>query len=140
MRVLLDTNVFISYLLSPSRTGTIVRVVEWCLAEEDVELLVPGEQLEELRRSVHRSVYLSQHIRLSDLTAFLESLKEAAYILPPLESKPPARSRDPDDDYLLLYGLLYQGDYLVTGDQDLLVLKAVENLQIITPARFLDIA
>jgi predicted nucleic acid-binding protein len=43
-------------------------------------------------------------------------------------------SRDPKDDYLIAYALIYQADYLVTGDKDLLVLGKVEELEIVRPA------
>jgi predicted nucleic acid-binding protein len=43
-------------------------------------------------------------------------------------------SRDPDDDYLIALAINRRG-YLVTGDQDLLVLS--DDLPILTPAQFL---
>jgi predicted nucleic acid-binding protein len=46
---------------------------------------------------------------------------------------PPVGSRDPDDDYLLALAI-DQRAYLVTGDQDLLVLSA--HLPILTSAQF----
>jgi predicted nucleic acid-binding protein len=46
---------------------------------------------------------------------------------------PSVRSRDPDNDYLLALAINRRA-YLVTGDQDLLVLSA--DLPILTPAQF----
>jgi predicted nucleic acid-binding protein len=48
-------------------------------------------------------------------------------------SPPPVGSRDPDDDYLLALAIDRRA-YLVTGDQDLLVLNA--DLPILTPVQF----
>jgi len=46
-------------------------------------------------------------------------------------------SRDPEDDKFLAAALEAQADYIVTGDKDLLDLKAYKNVRIATPARFL---
>lgn len=46
---------------------------------------------------------------------------------------PPVGSRDPDDDYLLALAISRRA-YLVTGDQDLLVLS--DDFPILTPAQF----
>ncbi len=49
-------------------------------------------------------------------------------------------SRDPKDDYLVAYGIVNEAEYLITGDQDLLVLDRVGELQELTPAAFLEVA
>jgi predicted nucleic acid-binding protein len=50
--------------------------------------------------------------------------------------------RDPDDELLLRVAIGGEADYLVTGDNDLLVLAANEvrgALQIVTPRDFLEL-
>lgn len=47
------------------------------------------------------------------------------------------RSRDPKDDPLLACALAARADYVVTRDQDLLVLGRPFGVTILTPARFL---
>jgi uncharacterized protein len=47
--------------------------------------------------------------------------------------------RDPDDDKLLETAILGNADYLVTGDQDLLVLNPYQSVKIVTPAQFLAV-
>ena len=49
------------------------------------------------------------------------------------QDPPPVSSRDPDDDYLLALAIDRRA-YLITGDQDLLVLS--NDLPILTPAQF----
>lgn len=44
--------------------------------------------------------------------------------------------RDAADDYLLALAIEAKAHYLVTGDQDLLVLKAVEKCQIVDANSF----
>lgn len=44
--------------------------------------------------------------------------------------------RDPDDDAILACALEAKVDYLVTGDEDLLELKAFKGIRIVTPRDF----
>ena len=48
-------------------------------------------------------------------------------------------SRDPDDNRILEAAVAGAADYIVTGDQDLLVLGEFEGIAIVTPTRFLAI-
>jgi hypothetical protein len=47
--------------------------------------------------------------------------------------------RDPSDDYLLALADASRADYLVTRDQDLLVLRRYRDTEIVYPARFLQL-
>gem|GEM_PF-4285745 len=47
--------------------------------------------------------------------------------------------RDPDDDYLIAHGLMFDVDYIVTGDMAVRLLSQVGNLRIVTPAEFIDV-
>jgi len=51
----------------------------------------------------------------------------------------PGICRDPSDDYLLALAAASRADYLVTRDQDLLVLQRYLDTEIIYPARFLQL-
>ncbi|MYC31643.1 MAG: putative toxin-antitoxin system toxin component, PIN family [Chloroflexi bacterium] len=48
--------------------------------------------------------------------------------------------RDPDDDKILELAVNGEADYIVTGDDDLLVMKPFRRIDIVTPAEFLAIA
>lgn len=48
----------------------------------------------------------------------------------------PHLSRDPKDNYLLALALRSDADYLITGDDDLLVLKQIGNAKIVTMSDF----
>jgi putative PIN family toxin of toxin-antitoxin system len=130
MRVILDTNIYISYLLLHGERRVITEVVEACLFDESVELIAPQELFEELHKTVQGKPYLRDRITEADLNELLEALRAVAIIPAPLEDLAPL-SRDPDDDYLLAYGLLEEADYLVTGDDDLLALGEIDTLRII---------
>jgi len=55
-----------------------------------------------------------------------------------IETFPPI-VRDPKDDPIIATAVQGQCDYLVTGDNDLLSLKSIDFLEIITVNQFLDI-
>jgi len=46
--------------------------------------------------------------------------------------------RDPSDNHLVAAALQENCDYLVTGDNDLLVLGSINMVQIVSPADFLE--
>ncbi len=135
MKVILDANVYISYLLAPAGHRRVVEVMEACLTDSDMELVVPEELMAELRASVQNKAYLQVHIAPEDLADLLDALAKVATLAPAL---PPTHSyvRDPKDDYPLAHGLVEEADYMVTGDDDLLVLGQIEGLQIVSVPRF----
>ncbi len=49
----------------------------------------------------------------------------------------PATSRDPTDDPILHAAVEGHAEFIVTGDDDLLVLEEFNGVPIVTPARFL---
>lgn len=131
MKVILDANVYISYLLARRSGRSITEVVEACLSNPQIELIAPQELLAEIRRSVLTKPYLRTHILEDELVALEEALALTARMPSSLADMLP-HSRDAQDDYLLAHGLMEQADYLVTGDDDLLVLEQIENLRIVS--------
>ena len=138
MRVLLDTNILISFLLAPDRGGPVHQVVRAGL-RGTVVLLLPQELLGELSRKIPEKRYLADRIRPEELQEFIRLISELGELLPPIEMAIPAVTRDPKDDYLLAYALIGEADYLVTGDEDLLVLEQVGDLRIVSSRSFVDI-
>jgi predicted nucleic acid-binding protein len=51
----------------------------------------------------------------------------------------PRVSRDPDDDRVIACAVVGRADVIVSGDDDLLVLKRVGNIPILSAAAFLDL-
>jgi predicted nucleic acid-binding protein len=46
--------------------------------------------------------------------------------------------RDPDDDEVLATALAARADIILTGDNDLLVLKTHEGIRILSPRQFVE--
>ena len=133
MRVLLDTNIWISYLLTLEEHKTIRRLVTLCSGSDVITLIVPPEMISELCESVAHSSYLTTRIGLANIEDLIAEFDDTAFIPPSLQSEFQQYNRDPKDDYLIAYGLIYAADYLIAGDLNLLTLNPVEQLQIIRP-------
>jgi putative PIN family toxin of toxin-antitoxin system len=138
MRIILDTNIWISYLLARDEQNLIRRLTQACIGV-DRTLIVPPELITELRGSTTKYPYLGKRIPQHEVEALIQEFQEIAQIPPFLRENFPQYSRDAQDDYLLAHGIIQQVDYLVTGDKDLLVLGSVEEIQVVTPARMKNI-
>ncbi len=136
MRVLVDTNVLISFLLNPGEGGAI-RSIFYALVEGKFTLLLPERFLDEMANTAQTKPRLAARISAERLNHFTALLRETGESVVEIKSLIPAVVRDPDDDYILAYALVGRADYLVTGDKDLLALsRQVPGLQILTPAQF----
>ena len=137
-RVVLDTNLIVSAFISP--TGTPRQLLDICV-QGKVILLTSGELLGEVEDVLHRD-YIKQRYEVAEqrIHAFLTDLRDATEPVIPLTSLP-LHSRDPKDDDLLALVLGGNAEYLITGDNDLLVLDGdptLGSLRIITAAAFLQ--
>lgn len=127
-RAVLDPNVLISALLSPSGSPAAL-VARWLAGE--FELVVSEQLLAELRRALAYPK-LRSRITAEEATAFADLLgRTATRVEDPATS--PRRSRDPGDDYLLALAEA-SAAILVTGDQDLF---ALADAPVLSPAAFL---
>jgi uncharacterized protein len=137
MRLLLDANILISYLLTGSVDGPVTRIVEACVLGE-ATLLLPEALLEELTSRISDKPYLKTRIQADEVAQLATILRSVGEIIPRIESPIPAVTRDPKDDYLLAYAVVGQADYLITGDKDLLVLGHAVGVTICRPRDFVD--
>jgi putative PIN family toxin of toxin-antitoxin system len=107
---------------------------QWIITENIV-----NELKEVLKRDKIRNKY---NIDEQDAKTFLESLSIGAEIISPIPlDSLPIHSRDKKDDPLLACAFGGKSDYLITGDEDLLVLdgrQEVGKLRIIKAADFLQ--
>ncbi len=136
MRVLIDANVFISYLLNPQGAG-VIRGIFKAWSEGKFTLLAPETLLDEVLITVIRKPRLSTRIPPDVLGEFLSIIRSSSEEVPWIPDPIPAVTRDPKDDYLLAYALVGSADYLVTGDDDLLALnEQIQELHILSPRQF----
>lgn len=140
MRVLVDTNVYVSRLLVGSRQNSgVTRIIDAAILDE-YTLLVPEEVLEELRGLRDRKAYLRDRITQRDVDDLIRVLQGVAIILPRQTDPIPAVLRDPKDDFLLVAAVFGDADILVTGDRDLIDIRAhLDRPKILTVAEFVDL-
>jgi hypothetical protein len=135
MRVLLDVNILISFLLAKNPDSPIVQIVR-AAATGAFTLLLPDPLMAELRHVVLSNPQLSRRITDAHLGELAVLLSNEAEVVAPISEAIPAVTRDPKDDYLLAYALVGRADFLVTGDRDLLALPPIEGLKIVQPVVF----
>src|SRR5438046_753889 len=119
-RVVLDTNVLISAVLSP--LGKPFACLDWVL--DNATLIVSRELLEELETRLARPKF-SKYVDDSRRRAFVADLSLSAVQVE--LSGAVTVCRDPEDDKLLEITIVGRADCLVTGDQDLLTLDPFQG-------------
>ena len=138
MRILVDANVFISYLLAPDSQAGATRTVQVLFADHpELDALVSETSIEEVQDAARRKAYLAERILPSTVTSLLNSLEHVVEIVPAVARPLFAISRDRNDDYLLVTARLHDVDHIVTGDRDLQVLDPYAGIRIISPAEFM---
>ncbi|HUF37725.1 MAG TPA: putative toxin-antitoxin system toxin component, PIN family [Anaerolineales bacterium] len=133
MRVLLDTNIFVSYLLLPR--DPIRLVVDAALAGA-YELLMPDALLEELIATISSKETLRNRFPPELLVEVVDDLKDVATVIPLITEKIQPITRDLKDDYLIAYAVAGDADILVSGDNDLLILGTVGHLNFLSSSDF----
>lgn len=132
-RAVVDTNILIRALIKPRST---VGPVLTRLAEGEYVIvyseLILDELIAKLALPRIRAKYAIDDQTIETTVALLALRGELVH---------PTRSvkvcRDPKDDMLIEAALAGNAEYLVTGDEDLLVLKKYETVRMVTPRTFL---
>lgn len=137
VRAVVDTYLFVSGLIS--QRGLAARLVE-ALTEGRSTLLFSPSARDEYRRVLPRPKFAQAYgITPAEVTAFLFLIESNAVLVEPATVVPVA-VRDPKDEPFVAAALGGNADYLVTGDDDLLVLHAdpqLGGLKVVTVGEFL---
>jgi putative PIN family toxin of toxin-antitoxin system len=132
VRAVLDPNVVISGAISPrGAPADILR----SLAGGDFELIASEGLLSELERALAYPK-LRRHISESDAADLVRWVADTASVVVDPNADPPVRSRDPDDNYLIVLASAHRAA-LVSGDKDLLALEG--EIPVFSPRAFLDL-
>ena len=131
-RAVLDTNVLVSALISPSGASAQLLIE---LRSGGFELIVSPLLLAELREVLSRPKF-RRYVSEAEIDAYAELIRREGLVVDdPLPSSEPV-GVDPDDEYLIDLSRAGQVDALVTGDVHLLDLRDV--LPVCTPREFID--
>lgn len=126
MRVVLDTNIVVSGILSATGAG---RAVLDYARHGRFELITSPILLEELEEVLERIVEAEAAAEIRVAFGELAEIVEPAHV--------PKVSRDPDDDHVVAAAVQGGADVIVTRDKDLLTLSSHDAVRILKPADFL---
>ena len=134
MRVVLDTNILVSALMTP-RGLPFQAVRLW--QEKRYDLVTSTWQIEELR-DVSRRDQVRQRLNTSYAGTLINALWSKAFVLDKLPSVD--YSPDPDDNPIIAAAIAGDAQYIVSGDKgDLLALVRVEGVSIVSVRTFVGL-
>lgn len=136
LRVVVDTNVFVSALLSP--TGAPAQVLRaW--RERRFLLLTSADIIAEIAGTLSRFIGRSPYaVTLDDVNDIVALLKNDALEIPGEADVSDAGIPDPDDLVFLACALGGQADGIVSGDKHLKSLGAYRGIPILTAREFIE--
>lgn len=129
IRVVLDTNVFVSAFLLRGRLNRIVHLV----LKNAFTWLISRAILEEYAAVSSRPLY---HLSGEELESLLYQVKERAHWVD-VHTPVSVVKQDPADDKFLACAVDGRADWIVTGDRHLLKLREFRGVRIRLPAEFL---
>ena len=128
-RVVIDTNIWISYLLTKD-----ISKLDKIFSDESIVLLFSQELLDEFIEVASRPKF-KKYFTIIDLQDLLQQIRLQADFIE--VNSVITLSRDLKDNFLLSLAKDGKADYLLTGDNDLLVLKRLGRTKILTLSEFL---
>lgn len=136
IRIVLDTNLFVSALLKP---GSNPDIILHLVKDEKVLLLMSDSICHEISR-VLTYPKIRKRLTVSDeeLKFFVQLLGAVAIITPGTLNLPPIDA-DPDDTKYLVCAVEGHADYIVSGDHHLTDLVIYRGIRIVTPVDFIQI-
>jgi len=124
MRIVADTNVFISALVFNKKIQDLLET----LLEEHTIIISPFI-LEELAGKLSSKFNLNDN----DITFLITQLRQLTTVILP-EGRLPDASKDPDDNNILLLAEFAKVDMIITGDKVLCGLKSYKGIPIVKPS------
>jgi len=132
LKVVIDTNVFVSALLSAH--GTPRRIIDlWKTGE--ITLCITKDILEEYIDVLRRFDFIEKH----ELKRLLDLFKKRMNLI--FIAFTPSLSvikDDPGDNKFIECAIAAKAQYIISGDNHLKALKTYRNIKIVSPAEFLQ--
>jgi putative PIN family toxin of toxin-antitoxin system len=128
VRVVLDTNVLLSGVLT---RGLCEELLEVCLGSEECTVVLS----EHILREFSRQAVAKFGAPANDVRRAVEFLRSHVELVEPAKV-PPGTCRDADDLPVLGTALAGRADCLITGDKELLNLRRIHSVAILSPRAF----
>jgi putative PIN family toxin of toxin-antitoxin system len=132
LRFVIDTNILISAILINSSTPDYA----YKKAKKQRKILFSELTFEELRKIIIRHKF-DKYILPKTRHEFINKLRKESEFIDIVEEI--KECRDEKDNKFLELAVSGNADFIITGDNDLLVLNPFRNIKIITPKSFLEI-
>lgn len=126
-KIIVDTNIWISFLIGKNLKG-----LQEYIDSQTVLIVTCNEQIQELTE-VFKKPKIKKYFTPQQIWEFFELLDESSVNVV-IKTKTEL-CRDLKDNYLLSLAIDSNADFLITGDNDLLILSSIENTKII---KFID--
>ncbi len=128
IRVIFDTNVWISFLI-----GKRLGIIKEYISNENIKIVTTTQLIKEIKivtsRPKLKKYFPTESV--NELIELLDTIADKIEIAPKNFI-----NRDPKDNFLLDLIEFSKANYLITGDKDLLILNPFKSAEIITPANF----
>lgn len=122
-KVIVDTNIWISFLIGKNLKG-----LQEYIDSQAIIIVTCNEQIQELAE-VFKKPKIKKYFTAEQIEFFFELLDESS-VKVDLKTKTDI-CRDLKDNYLISLAIDSNADFLITGDNDLIVLTKVENTSMI---------
>jgi putative PIN family toxin of toxin-antitoxin system len=129
IRVVLDTNAFVSSILRGGKPRAIIdRIIR-----EEIYGGISQALLEEIEDTLTRGKFnFSGEYVLSAISEIRN------FMIPVIPGTTVHASKDSDDDRVLECAFEFKADFIVTGDKHLLQIEDFRGIKIVTPADFME--
>ena len=122
-KIIVDTNIWISFLIGKNLKG-----LQEYIDSQAIIIVTCNEQIQELAE-VFKKPKIKKYFTAEQIENFFELLDESS-VKVDLKTKTDI-CRDLKDNYLISLAIDSNADFLITGDNDLIVLNKVENTSMI---------
>ena len=129
-KIILDTNLWISFLIS-KKFNQIDKLIE----NKEITIIFSDELIEEFINVVSRPKF-KKYFSKKDIEKVLEYFDQFGELINVKSNI--QICRDEKDNFLLNLSVDSGSDYLISGDKDLLVLEKIEETKIMTFADFIE--
>jgi putative PIN family toxin of toxin-antitoxin system len=130
IRIVIDTNIWISFLISGKEFSRLDKLIQ----ADRIKLIFSDELLLEFLEVVERPKF-RKYFSSADIQILFENIQNQADFI--TVKRKVNICRDKKDNFLLALSEVGDVDFLITGDQDLLVLKKFKKTKIVTISEFL---
>lgn len=131
MKLIFDTNIWISYFLCksfPQLTSILI--------DNKYDIIISLSLLNELKTVLSRPKF-QKIITPEQIEEIEQLLLIRGNLFDETQDIVHVKSRDQKDNFLVKLSMISNADYLVTGDEDLLIMKQIKNTQVLKWKEFL---